>query len=182
MGIASKIFDDSESLSPDVKKRLEEMKETAGGVFDSISADDASLNKDLHNFGGQGYLSGKVPFARMWTAVRVTRPTDETQEITVDENLSPSNFDFENFSYEFPKSTSPTAEDVKITGTKLEKFPTDGFKVYTLGMHNTQERQVFAPQQDDSDITILGKTILPCLLYTSPSPRDRQKSRMPSSA
>ena len=23
---------------------------------------------------------------------------------------------------------------------------------------------------------------LPCLLYTSPSPRDRQKSRMPSSA
>ena len=27
----------------------------------------------------------------------------------------------------------------------------------------------------------LGKTIT-CLLYTSPSPRDRQKSRMPSSA
>ena len=26
------------------------------------------------------------------------------------------------------------------------------------------------------------KLILPCLLYTSPSPRDRQKSRMPSSA
>ena len=24
--------------------------------------------------------------------------------------------------------------------------------------------------------------LLPCLLYTSPSPRDRQKSRMPSSA
>ena len=28
---------------------------------------------------------------------------------------------------------------------------------------------------------VLG-TKLPCLLYTSPSPRDRQKSRMPSSA
>ena len=26
------------------------------------------------------------------------------------------------------------------------------------------------------------KSITPCLLYTSPSPRDRQKSRMPSSA
>ena len=26
------------------------------------------------------------------------------------------------------------------------------------------------------------KELLPCLLYTSPSPRDRQKSRMPSSA
>ena len=33
--------------------------------------------------------------------------------------------------------------------------------------------------------TMLGDTAIavnPCLLYTSPSPRDRQKSRMPSSA
>ena len=30
--------------------------------------------------------------------------------------------------------------------------------------------------------TFLPLVILPCLLYTSPSPRDRQKSRMPSSA
>ena len=27
-----------------------------------------------------------------------------------------------------------------------------------------------------------GEGVVPCLLYTSPSPRDRQKSRMPSSA
>ena len=27
-----------------------------------------------------------------------------------------------------------------------------------------------------------GGDLKPCLLYTSPSPRDRQKSRMPSSA
>ena len=31
-------------------------------------------------------------------------------------------------------------------------------------------------------ITIFGILLLICLLYTSPSPRDRQKSRMPSSA
>ena len=34
-------------------------------------------------------------------------------------------------------------------------------------------------------VATLGVVILPseaCLLYTSPSPRDRQKSRMPSSA
>ena len=30
--------------------------------------------------------------------------------------------------------------------------------------------------------TIEGKQYWICLLYTSPSPRDRQKSRMPSSA
>ena len=29
---------------------------------------------------------------------------------------------------------------------------------------------------------LLGAGYAPCLLYTSPSPRDRQKSRMPSSA
>ena len=30
--------------------------------------------------------------------------------------------------------------------------------------------------------TIAASTVCTCLLYTSPSPRDRQKSRMPSSA
>ena len=33
-----------------------------------------------------------------------------------------------------------------------------------------------------ADMSSLAKANLPCLLYTSPSPRDRQKSRMPSSA
>ena len=38
-----------------------------------------------------------------------------------------------------------------------------------------------------SDVTVIlsikgRKIVLVCLLYTSPSPRDRQKSRMPSSA
>ena len=33
------------------------------------------------------------------------------------------------------------------------------------------------------DVSLLGKDqVANCLLYTSPSPRDRQKSRMPSSA
>ena len=31
-------------------------------------------------------------------------------------------------------------------------------------------------------IILLGTTLIPCLLYTSPSPRDRTRSRMPSSA
>ena len=35
-----------------------------------------------------------------------------------------------------------------------------------------------AENLDFSPVVIIG----PCLLYTSPSPRDRQKSRMPSSA
>ena len=35
---------------------------------------------------------------------------------------------------------------------------------------------------DEIPVTILGVASNTCLLYTSPSPRDRQKSRMPSSA
>ena len=37
-----------------------------------------------------------------------------------------------------------------------------------------------APAEDKDDFTIM--LVSACLLYTSPSPRDRQKSRMPSSA
>ena len=35
---------------------------------------------------------------------------------------------------------------------------------------------------DDSTLRELREASYTCLLYTSPSPRDRQKSRMPSSA
>ena len=44
------------------------------------------------------------------------------------------------------------------------------------------------PQHGEAEVFIIGEAKEPyamcviCLLYTSPSPRDRQKSRMPSSA
>ena len=34
----------------------------------------------------------------------------------------------------------------------------------------------------ESSLYIIGEHYQPCLLYTSPSPRDRTRSRMPSSA
>ena len=39
----------------------------------------------------------------------------------------------------------------------------------------------FGLKEEDA-IKIMRQNLKPCLLYTSPSPRDRQKSRMPSSA
>ena len=39
-----------------------------------------------------------------------------------------------------------------------------------------------ADVRDDDPHRFLGAHLQVCLLYTSPSPRDRQKSRMPSSA
>ena len=41
---------------------------------------------------------------------------------------------------------------------------------------------VKASAKDLEQLEVLTEKIRTCLLYTSPSPRDRQKSRMPSSA
>ena len=49
---------------------------------------------------------------------------------------------------------------------------------YFRGTLGTPERETSLKQVADRVVD----TITACLLYTSPSPRDRQKSRMPSSA
>ena len=43
-------------------------------------------------------------------------------------------------------------------------------------------RQAMAAAEVGDDVYGDDPTVNSCLLYTSPSPRDRQKSRMPSSA
>ena len=72
---------------------------------------------------------------------------------------------------------------IGMGGNLLWRIPDDlkRFKALTLGHPIIMGRRTFA-----SIIEILGKP-LPgrtniCLLYTSPSPRDRTRSRMPSSA
>ena len=50
--------------------------------------------------------------------------------------------------------------------------PAEGELIFT-----TDTKKIFA-----GDGSTVGGRIVSCLLYTSPSPRDRQKSRMPSSA
>ena len=44
------------------------------------------------------------------------------------------------------------------------------------------EQQKEGPQKEQHSTSSTSQTPSACLLYTSPSPRDRQKSRMPSSA
>ena len=45
-----------------------------------------------------------------------------------------------------------------------------------------QEQPVVVKVHGDQGVSVTFREITICLLYTSPSPRDRQKSRMPSSA
>ena len=55
--------------------------------------------------------------------------------------------------------------------------PNDKIKIF--GAQLSQRNRIFAEEANlQSDDTLINA----CLLYTSPSPRDRQKSRMPSSA
>ena len=51
-----------------------------------------------------------------------------------------------------------------------------------LGIDGVVQGDLLYTQADLKKETINGETLYTCLLYTSPSPRDRTRSRMPSSA
>ena len=95
-------------------------------------------------------------------------------------------------------STLPIEENGKIIGTidvssyaaeplaPLKKMPSRQKSLYQLSdivsidsRMNDLKENIKKVAQTSSAVMIQGET---CLLYTSPSPRDRQKSRMPSSA
>ena len=60
-----------------------------------------------------------------------------------------------------------------------------GIGVFILGLfinNRAKKKRVSQEIKNKSFGIQAGKNIRICLLYTSPSPRDRQKSRMPSSA
>ena len=68
----------------------------------------------------------------------------------------------------------------KILGTKLKL----DYPAYTKRKSETIANfgNVSVPEGTKLTWTLLATATDTCLLYTSPSPRDRQKSRMPSSA
>ena len=61
------------------------------------------------------------------------------------------------------------------TGEKFDRPVTVGI-IYMLKLHHLVEDKIHARSTGPYSL------VTHCLLYTSPSPRDRQKSRMPSSA
>ena len=64
------------------------------------------------------------------------------------------------------------SDKVKIIDQRFIPFE---LKIVEL---NTVDEVCFAIRE----MQVRGAPLIGCLLYTSPSPRDRQKSRMPSSA
>ena len=70
-------------------------------------------------------------------------------------------------------------------GVILEDTPTDYFTEYMAAakatLNKNAEKNAFFKKVYDS-MKEFADVAVPCLLYTSPSPRDVEESRMPSSA
>ena len=60
-----------------------------------------------------------------------------------------------------------------------QKFMAQGVYPYFREIEGKQGTEV---EMGGHEVLMFGSNAYTCLLYTSPSPRDRQKSRMPSSA
>ena len=76
-------------------------------------------------------------------------------------------------------------DDLPVVGTIASQFNDPGTNELYRRMMNTLSEKTGADLKSTfaADDGVSEKVfIIPCLLYTSPSPRDRQKSRMPSSA
>ena len=65
-----------------------------------------------------------------------------------------------------------------LAGKLFDRTP-DGFQATALAAELLPIAQGVEETLDEAERRLVG---MDCLLYTSPSPRDRQKSRMPSSA
>ena len=84
--------------------------------------------------------------------------------------------------------------DMKLHTTEPESIDMDSFEAETLKELNMPDEIVMRHRTPHFGHVFSGEgyatgyygylwaDVLTCLLYTSPSPRDRQKSRMPSSA
>ena len=79
------------------------------------------------------------------------------------------------------------ARDTRISGEMLESalvagLLSVGIEVYKLGVLATPGVSYLVRTEKASAGVMISASHNPCLLYTSPSPRDPQLSRMPSSA
>ena len=80
------------------------------------------------------------------------------------------------------KGSSTVLAEMKATEAKLdEEMRKRRERIEAWRASKQKEAEEVKTAEADNETTKKGWT-LDCLLYTSPSPRDRQKSRMPSSA
>ena len=74
------------------------------------------------------------------------------------------------------------AEAITLSGQVSIRWIENRMNKYLNKILKTENEDYVIASDTDSIYLNLGPLVETCLLYTSPSPRDRQKSRMPSSA
>ena len=91
-------------------------------------------------------------------------------------------------------SDTRTKDDDRSGDTLIKRLKTDGHILAARAIVKDDSRTIEAQlknwiENPKIDVVIstggtgvTGRDVTPCLLYTSPSPRDRTRSRMPSSA
>ena len=76
------------------------------------------------------------------------------------------------------KEASQIAEQINGKEYSVKKLSTENNELYG----SVKPTEISKLIQEENKVDIKPSMIQPCLLYTSPSPRDRTRSRMPSSA
>ena len=69
-----------------------------------------------------------------------------------------------------------------ITGQEEDRVITEDIFAYGKLSEFEDEESIIALVREQNNSSQVFENYRPCLLYTSPSPRDRTRSRMPSSA
>ena len=141
------------------------------------------LNKDLSSWDVRNIRSNPRDFAPNLTANGGIKPCwglngrSSSNLIPSLNSYSPNNFDNANDSDLDLVLNFDMAVDVVNKKSNLILYRVNGNKTKRVAVYNlhTNKENYFS----DGDTKI---TINICLLYTSPSPRDRTRSRMPSSA
>ena len=157
-----------------IKGNTNEIKNNKNENNDSIKSKQFDSKADLlntkNNFGKNVYLD---PYETRESNINKDKNSelqkDNTVKLTPSSNLGDvsKNLDIEQL------KTNPSTNEIDLKSLQINKNNIrDGIPTTNLKDLNAQIKEVI----------ISKNTQTFCLLYTSPSPRDRQKSRMPSSA
>ena len=166
---------------------------TGGGITLSVQTTNTVANPAtgqgtiISNAGGDFFVRGHFVFAKPQSVLlsKYSKFPDEVVGFTVAEDIVTSADDTALFDNQgaTPNTTSPGADRYRIQLTLAKKSDvsaTDNFVFYCDVVNGEIIEQVTGADNYNKINEVLA--LRTCLLYTSPSPRDRYGSRMPSSA
>ena len=104
---------------------------------------------------------------------------DDSVSLGFEVDATPETFDTDAFTVSLADELGVDA--ATLSTEVVDNGPGNGIRVVVSGAP-AAATDALAAQSGTELSASLGVPVSDCLLYTSPSPRDRQKSRMPSSA